>query len=87
MPTSTTETVEINDDGIISYKETTVETDGGGNVISVSYRRGVYPPSGSPVGITAVDTVGSVSWTANVIAQYQQKIYNEFGEPILLGGG
>ena len=81
MPTSKSETVQIDDDGIISYKETTVETDGSGNVTSVSYKRGVYGPGTSRPGIASVEAVQDENWTPNVIAAYNAKISSQFGEP------
>jgi hypothetical protein len=81
MPTSKSETVQIDEDGIISYKETTVETDGSGNVTSVSYKRGVYGPGSPRPGIASVEVVQDENWTPNVIAAYNAKISPQFGEP------
>lgn len=76
MPTSTSETTEIDADGVIYYKETTVETDMSGNVISVSYKRGVYGPTAGQSVNTTIDGIITNNWTPNVIAQYGQKIEN-----------
>jgi hypothetical protein len=81
MPTSKSETVEIDEDGVISYKETTVETDGSGNVTSVSYKRGVYGPGSPRPGIASVEVVQDSNWTPNVIAAYNAKMISQLGEP------
>ena len=85
MPTSKKETVEIDADGVISYKETTVETDGSGNVTSVSYKRGVYGPGTPRPGIASVEEVVDENWTPSVIETYNAKIQPQLGEPILEG--
>ena len=81
MPTSKSETVQIDNEGVISYKETTVETDGSGNVTSVSYKRGVYGPGTPRPGIASVEAVLDENWTTNVVAAYNAKIQPQFGEP------
>jgi hypothetical protein len=83
MPTSKSETVQIDNDGVISYKETTVVTDGSGNVTSVSYKRGVYGPGSPRPGIASVEAVQDENWTPTVVAAYNAKISPQFGEPEL----
>jgi hypothetical protein len=85
MPTSKSETVQIDNNGVISYKETTVVTDGSGNVTSVSYKRGVYGPGNYRAGIASVESVQDKNWTPSVVEAYNAKIQPQSGEPTLEG--
>lgn len=71
MPTSTTEFVEVMPDNVITYKATTVTTDGGGNVTAIDHVRGVYGP-GFPTSLmpASVQARADEVWTPQVKTKY-----------------